>query len=114
MENNPIINLNNCQLERVHEFKYLGIKIYDNLKYQWHIDYLSMTDKLSVNYLWFFLLVALLSGDYLQKCMKDLSNQNLNCTQKNNRKVGQKRFLKKKVKSRPSPPFKKVNFFHQI
>ena len=33
--------LNNCQLERVHEFKYLGIKIDDKLKFQGHIDYLS-------------------------------------------------------------------------
>ena len=32
-----------------------------------------------------------------------IPNQNLNCTQKGNRKVGQKRFLMKKVKCRPFP-----------
>ena len=39
------------------------------------------------------ILVESLSGDILQKSMKDFyTNQNLNCTQKGNRKEGQKRF----------------------
>ena len=35
-------------------------------------------------------------------CKIFIPNQNLKCTQKGNRKVGQKRFLNKKVKSRPT------------
>ena len=39
-----------------------------------------------------------------------IPNQNLNCTQKGNRKVGLKRFLKKKSKMSPLPPLQKSQF----
>ena len=55
------------------------------------------------------------SGDFLKKKVWKIliPIQNLNCTQKGNRKVGQKRFIKKK-ENVASPLFKTVNFFHLI
>ena len=53
------------------------------------------------------------SSDCIKVWKIFMPNQNLNYTRKGKRKVGQKRFLKKK-KSHPSLPFKNSNFFHQI